>query len=180
MASEPQDYGRPNPEAPPELSQFAFIIGTWRCESRIKGVEGSYTTRPATWVGRYILDGYVIADEFRQRDDDGRLLQLGRNYRSYDAERGAWVMKWLDALASTWLDLGPEHLGGVRMDGSSIIFKHRVPPGPAGEPFPPETVFRISFTDISHEHFTWRAEVSTDGEASWEEVQVIEAYRVDG
>lgn len=38
----------------------------------------------------------------------------------------------------------------------------------------------LLFTDISHEHFRWRAEVSTDGEASWEEVQVIEAFRVDG
>ena len=56
------EYGNPNPKAPPELSQFAFIIGKWRCDVRAKGENGTWQTYQATWVGRYILDGYVIAD----------------------------------------------------------------------------------------------------------------------
>ncbi len=172
------DYGRPNPNAPKELSQLAFLIGKWRCESRVKGPDGVYKTYRAAWVGRYVLDGYVIADEFRQWGPAGELMQLGQNYRSYNTEKKTWIIKWLDALASTWFDLGPEELGGVQVTDTSITYKHYMPPsGPAGKLFPPHTLFRLTYSNISENHFTWRAEISTDGGATWNEVQVIEAHR---
>jgi hypothetical protein len=87
------DFWHPNPNAPKELQQFAFIIGRWRCESTIKQPDGKWTTYEATLVGRYILDGYVIADEFRQFGPGGELMQYGQNYRSYNRENG-WVMRW--------------------------------------------------------------------------------------
>ena len=177
LAAQDTDYGSPNPNAPKELSQFAFLIGKWRCESKVKGQNGEYQTYAAVWLGRYILDGYVIADEFCQIDSDGQLTQLGQTYRSYNSEKNTWVMKWHDALASTWLDLGPEDLGGVRVTDTSITFKHYLPPGPAAEIFPAHTIFRMTISDISEVHFTWRAHVSTDGEKTWDQVQVIEAYR---
>ncbi len=105
-------------------------------------------------------------------------MQLGQNYRSYNSEKKTWTMKWLDALASTWLDLGPEDLGGVQVHDTSITFKHHVPPGPAAKLFPPQSLFRITYSNISENHFTWRAEVSPDGEKKWDEVQVIEAHRI--
>jgi len=172
-----QQYGRPNPNAPPQLSRFAFLIGTWRCESRVKGQDGTYTSYDATWVGRYILDGYVIADEFRQVDAEGATIQLGQTFRSYDIERGVWEMRWLDALNSTWLELGPEDLGGVTVTDTAIIFKHGRPPG-LEDLLPAHAIFRTGFYDISEDRFTWRAEISTDGQRTWEEVQVIEARRV--
>ena len=92
-----------------------FLIGKWRCESKVNGQDGEYQTYSAVWIGRHILDGYVIADEFRQMDSDGQLTQLGQTYRSYNSEKKTWVMKWHDVLASTWLDLVPEDLGGVRV-----------------------------------------------------------------
>ena len=54
------EYGNPNPKAPPELSQFAFIIRKWRCDVRLKGEDGrgNHTRQPSC---HYILDGYVIA-----------------------------------------------------------------------------------------------------------------------
>lgn len=179
MDAQEAPYGHRNPDAPEELSGFDFLIGRWRCESKVKNPEGGHTTYRASWEGRYILDGYVIADEFRQFESDGNVIQLGRNYRAYDVERGAWAMKWLDALNGTWLDLGPEELGGVLVEDSSVVFKHHLPPGPAEELFPAHTIFRITFHKISRDGFSWRAEVSTDGEETWEQVQVIEARRVE-
>ena len=64
-------YGAPNPNAPKELAQFAFLIGKWRCESRVKERGGKFHTYRAQWLARYILEGYVIADEFRQWGPDG-------------------------------------------------------------------------------------------------------------
>jgi hypothetical protein len=43
-----KEYGNPNPKAPPELSQFAFIIGKWRCDARLKGEDGTWQPYQAT------------------------------------------------------------------------------------------------------------------------------------
>src|SRR5260370_25044144 len=69
-----KEYGNPNPKAPPELSQFAFIIGNWRCDARLKGEDGTWQPYHATWVGRYILDVLVIADEYRMTNQTGELI----------------------------------------------------------------------------------------------------------
>ena len=173
-----EDYGIPNRNAPRELSQFAFLIGTWRCESRVKGPDGAFRTYPAAWVGRYILDGYVIADEFRQLGPAGEVAQLGQNYRSYNTDKKTWIIRWHDALDSTWLELGPEDLGGVQVRGGTVTYQHRRPRGRAGRLFPVQSLFRLTYSNISEDHFTWVAELSTDGGETWAEVQVIEAHRV--
>lgn len=165
-----QGYGKPNPNAPAELSQFAFLIGRWRCESKVKGRDGVWTTYRATWVGRYILDGYVIADEYRMTTPTGELLVLGINLRSYGAKK-IWTMKWLNALAGTWVDLGPEELDGVKINQESISYSFK-------EPVAAHAFTRATYTNISENHFTWRGEKSSDGK-SWEEFMVIEAYRAD-
>ncbi len=114
MDRDEQEYGKPNPSAPEQLSRFDFVTGEWRCEAKLKQEDGVWEALLATWVGRYILDSYVIADEFRMTTPTGELLVLGMNLRSYDAKKKTWTMKWLNALAGTWTDLGPEELGGVR------------------------------------------------------------------
>ena len=163
-------YGRPHPDAAEELSAFAFLVGSWRCDVRVKNEDGSFESHDATWVARYILDGRVIADEYRETGPDGELIRLGATYRSYDKRRGTWVMKWHDALTSTWIDLGPEALGGVEFDDAAITFKHRLPAG---------GLVRCTFTKIGRDHFTWLGELSADGGRTWDHVMVIEAVRAD-
>lgn len=164
-----QEYGKPNPEAPQELSQFAFLIGQWRCDHKTKRQDGTYETLQATWIGRYILDGYVIADEYRLTGPAGELVLFGQNYRSYSTAKKAWILKWHEVLTSTWLDLGPEELGGVRVNDTSITYTAQ---------FQPKLLHRMTYFNISEDHFTWRGEASTDGGETWAEILVIEAYRV--
>lgn len=111
-----ESFGTPHPDAPSEFAQFAFLVGQWECDVHARNDEGNITRLSATWTGRYILDGYVIMDEFRMHDADAKLVMLGVNYRSYNRQEQCWVMKWLDAQASTWLDLGPPELGGVLVE----------------------------------------------------------------
>jgi hypothetical protein len=106
------EFGKPNPNAPAALSRFAFLIGKWRCEAKVKSSNGEWQTLQATWVGRFILDGYAIADEYRMSGSSAELIVLGINLRTYDATKRIWNMKWLNALAGTCVDLGPEQLGG--------------------------------------------------------------------
>ena len=165
----PADYGKPNPSAHPRLGDFAFLIGEWRCAVRWKGNDGGWEKAHASWAGRYILDGYAIADEFRMFASSGELIMLGSNYRSYGDEPDCWVMKWHDALTSRWMSLGPEELGGVKVEGDSITFKARLEPN---------LLHRITFSNIAEDHFTWRADSSADGGKTWDEsVMVIEAHR---
>jgi hypothetical protein len=164
-------HGRPNPSAAPELSRFAFLIGRWRYDARLKREDGSWETLQATWVGRYVLDGYAIMEEYRMTRPTGELLVLGMNLRSYDVKKKAWTMKWLNALGGTWVDLGPEELGGVRMDEKSISYSYKEPVGA-------HALTRSTYFNISESHFTWRGERSSDGKA-WEEFLVIEAHRTN-
>jgi hypothetical protein len=116
------EYGKPNPKAPQELSHFAFLVGKWHGEAKLKREDGTSENLKALWEGRYILDGYAIVDEYRMMTPAGELLVLGINLRSYDAKKKAWNLKWLNALAGTWTDLGPEELGGVEADGKAISY----------------------------------------------------------
>jgi hypothetical protein len=164
-----QSFGKANPNAPAALSRFAFLIGSWRCEARVMTADGEWQTLQATWLGRFILDGYAIADEYRMTDSSGDLIVLGANIRAYDAIRKTWNIKWLNALAGTWVDLGPEELGGVTFDGQSIMYAFK-------EPTAAHAYTRATYTNISEQHFTWRGEKSDDGK-TWSEFMVIEAYR---
>ncbi len=123
----------------------------------------------ATWLGRFILDGYAIADEYRMTDSSGRLIALGMNFRTYDAAKQNWNLKWLNALTGKWTDLAPSELGGVRFDGQSIIYAFK-------EPVAAHAYTRATYTNISKTHFTWRGEKSDDGKA-WSKFMVVESGR---
>lgn len=164
-----EEYGSPNPQAPPELSQFAFIIGEWQCDARVKVEDGAWQRYQARWIGRYILDGYVIADEYRMTNQTGEQIVHGMNFRSYNVEKKAWVMRWLNS-TGFWLELGPEELGGVRVTPDTITFN-------LIDTFTPNAISRVTFSNISESHFTWSSEVSSDQGKTWDEFMVIEANR---
>jgi hypothetical protein len=156
-------------DARAELERFAFLIGRYRCEATLKPPSGESPTFAAAWEGRWILDGHVIADEYRMFGGGGEVLVLGLNVRAYDAARKSWNIKWLDALSGRWTDLGPEELGGVHFDGASVSYRFR-------EPMMGHALTRATYTNISERHFTWRGESSEDGKV-WKEFMVVECER---
>ena len=48
-----------------------------------------------TWIGRYILNGTAIADEFHSLTPDGSPY-LGISLRQYDADRETWIIEYLN------------------------------------------------------------------------------------
>lgn len=163
------EFGKLNLNAPAALSRFAFLIGRWRGEASVRLANGDWQRFEATWFGRFILDGYAIADEYRMTGASGELIVLGMNFRAYDATRQTWHMNWLNALAGTWTDLVPQELGGVRFEGPSINYAFK-------EPVAAHAYTRATYTNISERHFTWRGEKSDDGK-TWSEFMVVEVYR---
>jgi len=169
MAHTDEDFGRLNPKAPAELSRFAFLIGEWQCDAHLMEADGTRRTYKAAWLGRFILDGYAIADEYRMWEASGELIVLGMNFRSYDADKQRWNIRWLNGLAGSWINLVPEELGGVRISDRSISYTFK-------EPVAGHTYSRATYMSHSPTHFTWRGEKSDDGK-NWSEFMVIEAHR---
>ena len=76
-------------------------------------------------VRSLIVDGYAIADEYRMTGSFGELVVLGLNIRTYDVIKQIWNIKWLQALAGTWVDPRPDELGEVQFDCQSIIYAYK-------------------------------------------------------
>jgi hypothetical protein len=117
-----QSTDKPNPKAPAALSQFAFLIGHWRFDAKFKLPQGEWQTFHGTWIGRYILNGYAIADEYRMLGSGGEIVVHGMNFRVYDAAKQVWNIKWLSALEGRWTDLTSEEFGGAKFEGQSVSY----------------------------------------------------------
>jgi hypothetical protein len=163
------DLAQPNPRAGKSLSRFAFLIGNWRCEAKVKTGPHAWQAFPALWTGRCILDGYAIADEYRMTNASGDLVVLGMNFRTYDRKTDQWHIKWLNALEGSWTDLTWDEFGGVKCDGQSVSYAFR-------EPMGTHAYTRARYSNISAKHFTWHGDQSDDGK-KWSEFMVIEAYK---
>ena len=173
---DPIDRGtdKPNPKAPVALSRFAFLIGRWRFEAKFKSPAGEWQTFHGTWIGRYILDGHAIADEYRMFGPAGEVLVLGTNFRVYDAAKQVWNIKWLNALEGTWTDLTSEEFGGAQFEGQSVSYTFREPLG-ASKGWATEYT-RATYTSVSPTFFTWRGDKSDD-RATWKEFMIVECHR---
>jgi hypothetical protein len=87
-------FGRAHPDAPPELVQFAFLIGEFDAVDRLLGADGTWTTTEAAWASSWCLDGHGIQD-----------LYWGERYaatsvRIYDPARKAWFVNFFRMPAS--------------------------------------------------------------------------------
>ena len=167
-------FGKLSPDAPPELATFAFLIGSWQCNARIKSTSGDWQRLEAQGLGRFILDGHAIADEYRMTTFSGELIVLGMNVRTYDAAARTWCIKWLNALNGTWTDVVSQELGGVlihRNNGSSSSISYAFK-----EPTAPHPFSRATYTTHSPTHFTWKGDQSTDAQI-WTDFMLVECYR---
>ncbi len=165
-----QNFGKLNPKAPPVLLRFAFLIGAWKFEAKLKSSDGSWQVFHGTWNGRFILDGFAIADEYAMSDPEGKVLVLGMNFRTYDDSRRIWNIRWLDALSGAWTDLASEEFGGVKITENSISYYFK-------EPMAAQAYTRATYNNISSERFTWLGDKSNDGK-SWTDFMVVQCHRV--
>jgi hypothetical protein len=164
-------FGQLNPKAPSELSRFAFLLGRWGCEATLMTATEQRLKYKAFWEGRFILDGYAIADEFRMTTHSGELIVLGMNFRTYNPVGAIWSIKWLDALTGTWADLASEAFGGVQFDDISVTYAF---PEPVAE----HAYTRARYTICSDDRFIWRGDMSDDGDI-WSEFMLVEAMRIE-
>ena len=155
-------YGERNADAPPELDAFSFLIGRWEGGGNAKTADGKIVDfGRVTWIGRYILDGMVIADEGHASAPDGSPA-LGISFRSYDATKKAWIVEFLNVTSSFLRRQVNAASGSVTVEGNTVVVL-----GKDADMWGRET-YRVD----SHDHWTYSLDLSSDGGRTWSVGQV--------
>ena len=153
-------YGQRNQNAPKELDVFSFLIGTWEGKGKTKLDDGKVAEYTVTWIGRYILDGTAIADECHGPAPDGSPY-LGINLRQYDPNRKTWIVEYLNVSGSFLRKLVDRRLGSVTVRGRSVTVASESP----------GMSYRERYDVEDGGNWVFRADSSTDGGKTWNEVQ---------
>lgn len=160
------DYGSPHPDAPPELSQFAFLIGDFDITSHIMTPTGWSPPRPgphARWNGWYSMGGMMITDEWFDPDPG---LQpdapRGVNVRMYDSASEEWKMMWVSTAGSQVQDLR----AGMR-DGKLTMWQVY--------PTPIDPLADFTVEDDDHWH---RVSYVQDAAGEWVPQYMLRATRI--
>ena len=108
--------GAPHPDAPPEIEQFAFLVGDFDITSHIMMNATWSPPRPgphARWNGWYGLGGMAIYDEWYDPDPGLKPdAPRGVNVRYYDSEADVWKMMWISDTGKQVQDLRAEMRDG--------------------------------------------------------------------
>ena len=155
----------PADDAPPQLSQYGRLVGTWTCRGRWAQEDGSLGEPgpPATWVWFYALDGHAIQDVWIPASGPS-----GTNVRIFDPASGTWHMVWTTA-AQPFFDEFEARLSG---DDLVMHGERR-----AREAFGAHRA-RITFHDIAPSSFRWRYEATApSADGPWREIQRLRCER---
>jgi hypothetical protein len=159
-------YGERNPNAPNELAVFAFLVGKWQGTGTARLENGKVAEFPVTWIGRYVLDGYAIADEGHSFFPDGSPA-LGITLRHYDTNRKTWIVEFLNVSNSFLRKQVNGRSGSVTVDGRTVtVFSE------SGE-----TTTREHYRVVDPDNWAYRIDLSTDGGRTWNEGQVEMTFR---
>jgi hypothetical protein len=152
-------FGDRNPLAPEQLETFAFLVGKWDGEGSVLTADGSKVPVTMTWIGRRVLDGTAIADEFHASGPDGKPY-LGITLRQFSAQ--GWVIEYLNVTGSFLRRQVNARSGTVAVEAGDILVISE----------DGESRIRERYRVLGNDHFTYATELSRDGGRSWEPVMV--------
>jgi hypothetical protein len=154
-------YGEMNPDSPNELKVFSFLIGKWQGTARVKLDGGKFAEVPISWIGRYILDGTAIEDEFHSTAPGGGPY-LGISLRQYDTKRKTWIIEYLNVSNSFLRRQVNGGSGSVTVEGPTVTIISGAP----------DSMSREHYHVVDHDNFVYRLDASKDGGSSWNEGQI--------
>lgn len=134
-------HGRPHPEAPEELADFAFMIGSFICHDARRLPDGRMQEFDAVWSARYFLNGHAIQDQYWAQGF------YTSNLRQFDESEGVWRVHYVSEPGFTtgvW--------SGTR-EGDAITLTREI-----ARPDGSVVVSRLTFSNISDDGFNWRGE----------------------
>jgi hypothetical protein len=160
-------YGEKGQDTPKELDVFSFLIGTWEGKGETRLDDGRVVEYKVTSIGRYILSGTAIADEFHAPAPDGTPY-LGINLLYYDRNRQNWIVEYLNVSNSFLRKLVNSSFGSVTVRGRNVTVAMESP----------EMSYRERYEVEDGGSWILRTETSADGGRSWNERQEIRFQKV--
>ena len=160
----------PHPELADRLRLFGRFVGSWRLDWFGFGPDG----RPARatggelhvgWAlgGRAVQDVWIVPGRGQPGEGQPPSAFHGTTIRFYDPAIDAWRSTWIEPVnARVRRFIG-------RPDGDAIEL--------ISDEDDPQLRWR--FTDISTRAFRWTAEASDDHGTTWQQVEEMQATRVD-
>ncbi len=166
-ASDKINIQRQSDNAPIETKQFGRLVGNWNIRDYSLSTDGSWQEQNgANWNFYWILGGSAIQDDWispaldKPAPEKGR--QYGTNIRIYNPKLKQWEMAWASntgAKIDTFTAAAEKD--NMVMQG---VFNGK------------DT--RITFHDISKNHFSWKMERVDAKTSRWRSIYRIEAERM--
>ena len=153
-ASDTRPFGALNPAAPPEVADFAPMIGICDCRSVQRNQDGTWQdTTDLVWKFKYILNGTAIQDE------TWREGTWATSIRQYHADSSRWVVSYN---AYPGVSLAPGAWTGGK-EGDDIVLRQ-----PFTAPNGMEGRSTLRFYDITDTGFNWKGEwIKNDGTVTY-------------
>ncbi|MEM8959872.1 MAG: hypothetical protein AAGD38_00200 [Acidobacteriota bacterium] len=151
----------PHPDAPDELQQFAFLIGSWQCDVEYLGADWKTPQKgKGTWTAQWALDGWAVIDNFRGVFSPG---YLATTIRVYNPRHQTWHGYWVDPKNGYW----SKPLIGKKTPTGMLLETEIQTRDPEGNVV--DVDLRYEFLDIKADSFHWRQNSSLDGGETWRE-----------
>ncbi|MCA8899807.1 MAG: hypothetical protein KDA53_01005 [Hyphomonas sp.] len=166
MAPPRCDPGTLHPDAPPEMQQYAFLVGDFEVSSHIWLGEDWSPPKPgpsARWNGWWGLGGTVLYDEWFT-EDPGLVPDTlrGVNVRYYDDAEGVWKMMWISTAGRQVQDLRAE-----MRDGKLTMW----------QVYPDRPGFLADFTVEDEDHW-YRTQYNVEEDGSLTPAYLLKASRI--
>ena len=159
----------PTGEHADKLMLFGRFVGSWRLEWSGTDADGQPVTMSGElhfgWVlgGRAVQDVWIVPGRGQPGEGQPPLAFHGSTIRFYDPAIDAWRSTWIEPV-----NRRVRRFIGRVTDGNIVLLSDEENPQ-----------LRWRFTDIAADSFTWRAEISHDGGATWQFDEQMLATRVD-
>jgi hypothetical protein len=145
-------FGRINPKAPAETSQFSFMVGEFDCVDRQRGSDGEWVVGRGEWNASFSMDGQAILDQFR-------IYETGfttSNMRIFDERKGNWAVTWFKMPRYATVSVRGEKVGDTMVMTKGDALNGQ----------------RYVFYDIDDNGYKWKLESIRDGQVSisWETI----------
>jgi ketosteroid isomerase-like protein len=140
-------FGLPNQAAPPQLLDFAPLIGECDCTSVSRNADQTWAEPVAmTWRFKYILNGMGVQDETLKADGT-----YAGSIRQFNADSSRWYVHYYTSVAAAPTLPAWE---GNRVDTTGKIILYRDQAAPNGTP----GWYKISFYEVNEAGFKWLGE----------------------
>lgn len=140
-------FGLPNPDAPPQILDYAQIIGECDCKSTTRNTDRTWKAESVNmiWRFKYIMNGFGVQDETLKADGGH-----SGSIRQFSQDSSKWFVHYysntgVTPVLSAWS-------GNKNEDGNIILYREQKAPNGT------EGFFKITFSDISEDGFKWLGE----------------------